>query len=211
MLGAIVFDAYGTLLDVHSVVQDRALSALWRQKQLEYTWLRSLMGEYEDFGRVTEDALRTAAAQLKIELDVEEAMQSYLRPKVFEEARYALEELKDRRLAILSNGTSKMLEASLRYGGIETYFEHIISAERVRIYKPSPKVYALGPESIGLAAREMMFVSSNAWDAAGAKAFGYFVCWCNRSRTEMEELGFDPDITVNGLDELADAVKLGRL
>lgn len=203
---AIIFDAYGTLLDVHSVIADPNLSRLWRQKQLEYTWLRSLMGCYEDFWRVTEDALCAAAAQLKIELtdaQVAASMNAYLRPAVFPDALAALEKLRGSRLAILSNGSMNMLEPALRHNGIEGCFETILSADRVRIYKPSPKIYGLGPEALQLPASEILFVSSNAWDAAGAKAFGYRVCWCNRSGAPMEHLGLKPDAVVTGLDQIA--------
>lgn len=209
---AIVFDAYGTLLDVHSVIREagadlpQGLSALWRQKQLEYTWLRALMERYEDFRDVTEAALRAACAQLGVELEearVEGLMQAYLRPEAFADARSALEKLRGTRLAILSNGSAKMLEAAVRHNGLESYFEEIISVERVRTYKPSPKVYALGPQALGIPANEILFVSSNSWDAAGAKACGYRVCWCNRQGAPMERLGFAPDVTVARLDEIA--------
>ncbi len=203
---AIVFDAYGTLLDVHSVIGDAALSKLWRQKQLEYTWLRSLMEQYVDFWDVTEAALRAACAQLEMEMSehqIGELMQAYLRAAAFPDARRAMERLKASRLAILSNGSPTMLDAAIRHNGLQTYFEEIISVERVRTYKPSPKVYALGPEVLGIPASEILFVSSNAWDAAGAKAYGYRVCWCNRSGAQMDRLGFEPDVTVASLDEIA--------
>lgn len=215
---AILFDAYGTLLDVHSVIREAApslpgtLSAKWRQKQLEYTWLRSLMGRYETFWRVTEDALLAAAEELQITLTVEQSealMQAYLKPRAFDDAKDALERLKGRRLAVLSNGDKAMLEPALKQNRIETFFETIISAERVNSYKPSPQVYALGEQAMGAPAHQLMFVSSNSWDAAGAKAFGYFVCWVNRSGAPMERLGFDPDMMVQALDELADAMESG--
>jgi 2-haloacid dehalogenase len=210
-LRGIVFDAYGTLLDVHSVVPDKTLSALWRQKQLEYTWLRALMERYEDFAKVTEDALRAAGAQLRINLTeqrIADILEAYRRPAAFDDARLALERLKGRQLAILSNGTVPMLEAALRHNRLEAYFEAIISVDRVKSYKPAPKVYALGPEALKLPVSEILFVSSNAWDAAGAKAFGYPVCWVNRSRVEMERLGSDPDVIVNSLAELAGAIEI---
>jgi 2-haloacid dehalogenase len=96
-----------------------------------------------------------------------------------------------------------MLEAAVRHNGLESYFEEIISVERVKTYKPSPRVYALGPPALGMPASEILFVSSNSWDAAGAKAYGYRVCWCNRLGAEMEQLGFAPDLTVARLDEIA--------
>jgi len=212
---AVVFDAYGTLFDVHSVVRGvggdfagdlQALSALWRQKQLEYTWLRSLMGYYQDFWEITHAALLSAVRQLKLEAtsaQLSGLMQAYLVPSVFEDVRAALEHLQVTPLAILSNGSPKMLESALRHNGLESYFAAVISADRVKTYKPSPLVYALGPEILRVAARDILFVSSNSWDAAGAKAFGYRVCWCNRSAAEMEPLGFAPDITVARLDQIA--------
>jgi 2-haloacid dehalogenase len=212
---AFVFDAYGTLFDVHSVVLTagqsisgdlHALSALWRRKQLEYTWLRSLMGRYEDFWHVTEDALRSAVGQLKIpvsEVQMSRLMQAYLAPSAFLDARKALETVKGTPLAILSNGSPKMLDAAVRHNGLESYFAEIISVERVKTYKPSPRVYELGTEILSLPASEILFISSNSWDVAGAKAYGYKVCWCNRSGAEMEHLGCDPDLVVSGLDQIS--------
>ncbi len=212
---AVVFDAYGTLFDVHSVVQgiggdhdvgSQALSALWRQKQLEYTWLRSLMGRYADFWEITHDALLAAVRQLKIEASsaqISGLMQAYLVPSAFSDVRTAVERLKGTPLAILSNGSPRILESAVRHNGLEACFAAVISVDRVKTYKPSPLVYALGPEILQLPAKEILFVSSNSWDAAGAKAYGYRVCWCNRSAAEMEKLGFTPDTTVSSLDEIA--------
>jgi 2-haloacid dehalogenase len=211
---AYLFDAYGTLLDVHSVITQagagiggdlQALSDLWRRKQLEYTWLRSLMERYVDFWEVTEDALHAAAEQLGIAATTEEfeqLMQAYLTPSAFPDAKPALEGLRGHPLAILSNGSPRMLEAAMRHNGLDSYFAEIISADRVRTYKPSPRVYALGAEVLKLPASEVLFVSSNAWDAAGAKAFGYPVCWCNRSGNNWERLGTAPDTIVTSLDQL---------
>jgi 2-haloacid dehalogenase len=219
---ALVFDAYGTLFDVHSVVRREgagiagdleALSQLWRQKQLEYTWLRALMERYEDFWHITEAALRSAVRQLSIEAtdrQLERLMQAYLFPAAFAEVRSALEALKGSKLAILSNGSPGMLDSAIRNNGLESYFAEIISVDRVKTYKPSPRVYALGPEILNLPAAEILFVSSNLWDAAGAKAFGYKVCWCNRSGAAMEDLGFAPDFMVPRLDQIAEALT-GRI
>lgn len=206
---AFLFDAYGTLFDVHSVVPKgelAELSKLWRQKQLEYTWLRSLMDRYEDFWEVTEAALVASAAQLQIPLsDIQRGalMQAYLTPAAFSDAKPALESLAHAPRAILSNGSPKMLQAMVRHNGFDRYFSEIISADRVKTYKPSPRVYALGPEILKLPAGQILFISSNAWDAAGAKAFGYTVCWCNRSGAAPEELGISPDFTVRDLHEAA--------
>jgi 2-haloacid dehalogenase len=212
---AYVFDAYGTLFDVHSVVLRgghgitadlQALSTLWRQKQLEYTWLRSLMEHYADFWDVTEAALHAAVRQLRIEAteaQLDRLMQAYLFPSAFGDAKPALEALGGTPLTILSNGSPGMLESAVRHNGLDSYFVEIISADRVKTYKPSPRVYALGPEILGLPAGDILFVSSNAWDAAGAKSFGYRVCWCNRSGGDWEGLGFAPDMTVLQLDQIA--------
>ena len=216
---AIVFDAYGTLFDVHSVVPSgdngivgdlEALSALWRLKQLESTWLRALMERYEDFWQVTETALRSAARRLSIGVtdpQVERLMQAYLAPAAFADALVALDAIKGVPLAILSNGSPKMLDSAVGKSGLESYFTEIISVDRVKTYKPSPQVYALGPELLGVPVEEILFVSSNLWDAIGAKAFGYRVCWCNRAEEEMDCWGFDPDFMVSRLDQIAECLQ----
>ena len=213
---AFIFDAYGTLFDVHSVLrragvgaQDTSLSQLWRQKQLEYTWLRALMERYEDFWHITEAALHSAVRQLSIEAtnqQIESLMQAYLIPAPFPEVRAALEALKGSPLAILSNGSPGMLDSAVRNSSLESYFTEIISVDRVKTYKPSPRVYALGSKILSLPASEILFVSSNLWDVVGAKAFGYPVCWCNRSGAEMDNWGFVPDFTVSRLDQIVQAL-----
>jgi len=211
----IIFDAYGTLFDVHSVIEagreitqdPQALSLLWRQKQLEYTWLRALMGRYEDFWRVTEAALRFAVRRLALtasEAQLGRLMEAYLSLAAFPEVKTALERLKETPLAILSNGSPRMLEAAVRSSGLGGHLRHVLSVDAVKTYKPSPEVYALGPKAMGFPAGEMLFVSSNAWDVVGAKAYGYRVCWCNRMKAPMEELGFAPDLTVERLDQIPD-------
>ena len=211
---AFVFDAYGTLFDVHSVafragniLEDlHALSTLWRQKQLEYTWLRALMQRYEDFWSVTEAALRSSLRQLQIEaseVQIRALMQAFLAPATFPDVRPALDTLaRSGPMAILSNGSPKMLESALQENDLSSYFGEIISVDRVKTYKPSPVVYALACEALSLAPQEILFVSSNSWDAAGAKAFGLQVCWCNRSQGYMEQLGFAADLTVLRLDQI---------
>jgi 2-haloacid dehalogenase len=207
-----VFDAYGTLFDVHSVVDagaaitsdPAALSLLWRQKQLEYTWLRSLMGRYEDFWAVTEAALRYAVRRLGIVASPEQIrtlMDAYLTLACFPDVRDALSRLPPPR-AILSNGAPTMLAAAVRSSGLQPLLEHVISVDRVRTYKPAPAVYALGPETLGIPAHELLFVSSNAWDVTGAKSFGYPVAWCNRLRIPEEELGVSPDYVITTLADL---------
>jgi len=210
---AYLFDAYGTLFDVHSVIEagravtsdPQALSLLWRQKQLEYTWLRSLMGRYEDFWAVTEQALRFALRRLGIaagEAQVKTLLEAYLSLACFPEVADALARLEGAPLAILSNGSPRMLAAALRSSGLQGAFRHVLSADAVKIFKPSPRVYELGPRAFGMAAGEMLFVSSNAWDVAGAKAFGYRTCWCNRAKAPMDALGVTPDLEVERLDQI---------
>ena len=208
-----VFDAYGTLFDVHSIGEagreitsdPAALSATWRQKQLEYTWLRALMGRYEDFWAVTEAALRHAIRRLGLtasEAQVRRLMDAYLSLACFPEVRGALERLEGRPRAILSNGSPRMLEAAVRSSGLGRYLQQVISVDAVRTYKPAPAVYALGPKQLGIPASELLFVSSNAWDVAGATAFGYRVAWCNRGNAPPEELGVSPDVVVSDLSQL---------
>lgn len=217
---AIVFDAYGTLFDVHSVVLSgghgingdlQALSRLWRQKQLEFTWLRALMERYEDFWWITEAALRSTVRQLSLDItdpQLNKLMQAYLAPAAFADARTALESLNGIPLAILSNGSPTMLDAAVRNNGMESRLAKVISVDRVKTYKPSPRVYALGPEILRVPAEEILFVSSNAWDAAGAKAFGYQVCWCNRAEVKMEDWGFAPDFMVSRLDQIPHRIQV---
>ena len=215
---ALLFDAYGTLFDVRSIVLSsghgitgdlEALSRLWRQKQLECTWLRALMERYEDFWHVTEAALRSAVRQLSIEMtdsQINLLMQAYLAPTTFVDVGTALETLNEIPLAILSNGSPEMLDSAVRSNGLESNFAEVISADRVKTYKPSPRVYALGPEILHFPPEEILFVSSNSWDAAGAKAYGYQVCWCNRSYIGMDHLGFAPDFIVSRLHRIAERI-----
>jgi 2-haloacid dehalogenase len=208
-----VFDAYGTLFDVHSVVEagraitadPAALSAVWRQKQLEYTWLRALMDRYEDFWAVTESALRYAIRRLDLhatEPQVRRLMDAYLSLACFPEAPSALARLGGRPRAILSNGAPGMLQAAVAASGLGDVLDHVLSVDAVRTYKPSPVVYALAPQAMGVAAGELLFVSSNAWDVAGAKAYGYQVAWCNRQGAPEEELGVRADLVVTTLSQL---------
>jgi 2-haloacid dehalogenase len=210
---AFIFDAYGTLFDVHSVVEagraltgdPQALSLLWRQKQLEYTWLRTLMGRYEDFWAVTEAALRFALGRLGITAGdeaVARLMEAYLSLATFPDVTGALSAMAGTPLGILSNGSPRMLEAAVRSSGLTGTFRHVLSVDTVKAYKPSPAVYELGPRAFGLPAGDILFVSSNAWDVAGAKAFGYRTCWCNRLAAPMERLSVSPDLEVRTLDEI---------
>jgi 2-haloacid dehalogenase len=215
---AFVFDAYGTLFDVHSVVEagravtsdPLALSTLWRQKQLEYTWLRTLMGRYEDFWAVTEAALRFALQRLGIAAGddvVGRLMEAYLSLATFPDVPGALSVMAATPLGILSNGSPRMLEAAVRSSGLGSTFRHVLSVDAVKAYKPSPAVYELATRAFGLPAGDILFVSSNAWDVSGAKVFGFRTCWCNRLGAPMDRLGVSPDLEVSRLDEIL--AKLG--
>lgn len=210
---AFVFDAYGTLFDVHSVVEaaraiapdPQALSLLWRQKQLEYTWLRSLMGRYEDFWLVTGQALRFALRRLGVaagEAQIETLMSAYLTLRPFPEVPDALRALRGTPRAILSNGSPYMLESAVRSSGLAGAFDHVLSVDAVGLYKPSPRVYELAPRALGLTPGEIVFVSSNGWDVAGAAAYGFTTCWCNRANAPAEELDMTPDYEVDRLDAI---------
>jgi 2-haloacid dehalogenase len=214
---ALVFDLFGTLVDVRSVEaacaeetpDPRAFVALWRQKQLEYSWLRALMGRYEDFWAVTTAALDYSIERLKV--DAGDAarrrlLEAWLTVSPYPETTAALARLPPRPLAVLSNGSPHMLEQVLRSAGLRDRFAHVLSVEEVRTYKPAPAVYALAERHVGLPRERLLFVSSNAWDVAGARAFGLPVAWVNRAGGPPERLGAGPDLTVRDLAELADQV-----
>ncbi len=216
---ALVFDAYGTLFDVHSVIstcnqnfpdQGAALSQRWRAKQLEYTWLRSLMGRYEDFWQVTESALVFACKSLNVSCPPAtrtQLMEAYLHLDPYTEVREALRALSNYPLAILSNGSPRMLHAVVKSAGLEGVFSHVISVDEVKIYKPSPRVYQLASQKMSAAETSIGFVSSNSWDVIGAKAFGFWTCWVNRFAAPGDELGVTPDVTVKTLADLVDVLK----
>ena len=214
---AVVFDAYGTLFDVQSPVNklageigDKAalLGALWRQKQLEYTWLRSLMGTHADFWVVTRDALDFALA----ELDINESgladglMTLYLKIDVFPEVVEALTALRQRgkRLAILSNGSPSMLDSVVRHAGLDKIFEHVLSVEEVGIYKPSRRVYRLAMQKFHIQdAPSICFVSANTWDAQAAAQFGFQVVRIARAPKRDDNIPGKVARVIAGLGELA--------
>lgn len=212
-MDAFVFDAYGTLFDVHSVVRrcdafwpgkGAALSQAWRTKQLEYTWLRSLMGRYAPFSQVTWDALQWACDSLKLEKrddELKQLMGEYLRLDTFPDVKETLGKLKGKRLAILSNGSPDMLDPVVANAGLR--LDAVLSVDALKVYKPAPAVYQLAVEKLKVARRsDVTFVSSNCWDAIGAKAFGFRVFWINRTGAPLDRLGFAPDGVLSTLGDL---------
>jgi 2-haloacid dehalogenase len=216
----VVFDAYGPLFDVHSLMAEcercfpgagDRFCRLWRSKQLEYTWLRSLMGRYRDFDGVTRDAARIAAATLSLEATAQQLdslLQAYRHLALFPDVMPALRELSGQRRAILSNGSPGMLSALVHNAGIGPLLEQVLSVDQVRVFKPHPAVYQLVCKVFGVRAEEVAFVSSNFWDIAGADAFGFRTYWVNRSASPAEELAAQPTATVRDLGALASALRV---
>ena len=214
----IVFDLYGTLYDVYSVARlcddvypgaGDQLSRLWRQKQLEYTWLRSLMGLYTGFEKVTGDALRHSCAHLDLPLDgftQQRLGDAYLRLSPFPDTPVALRRLKSTgfQLGILSNGSRYSIDQVVSNSGMTWAFDQLLSVEEVQVFKPDKRVYALAEKRMGCAREELLFVSSNAWDASGAAHFGFPVCWINRRQGVFDELGVRPTQTLPDLEAMAD-------
>src|SRR5436190_6009733 len=213
---AFVFDAYGTLFDVHAAIarhRDAAgleadrLSEIWRTKQLEYAWMLSAAGHYVDFWTLTERALDHALARCPT---VDRALRStlldgYFRLDAFPDARTALSALKAQGLktAILSNGSPRMLDGAVTAAGIGTDLDAVLSVDAIRIYKPQPAVYAMAADTLGLAPAEIAFVSSNRWDVMGATAFGFRCVWVNRANLPEEYPELAPAKVVRDLASLA--------
>ena len=207
-----VFDAYGTLYDVHSVAarceqcwpgKGTELSMLWRAKQLEYTWQRSLMQRYVPFSTVTREALAYACETLGLELDrvrEQALMQEYLRLATYPDVQETLKKLKSRKQAILSNGSPDMLLPLVGHSGLR--FDAVISVDELKIYKPAPQVYELAVRRLNTEKTRIAFVSSNCWDAIGAKSYGFRVYWINRARAPVDRLGFRPDAILASLNEV---------
>jgi 2-haloacid dehalogenase len=242
IIKAVVFDAYGTLYDTQSVATvteesfpgyGEIVTQIWRIKQLEYTWLRSLMRRYEDFSVITRDSLAYTLRCLGLEHDrgaFERIMDKYLHLDLYPDAMAALAAIKNRKLAILSNGSTSMLNALVANSGLDRVLDATISIDSKRIFKPSPEAYSLIESTLGVPPAEVLFISSNPWDASGAKAFGLNVAWIERVtpeamalacvksdvvapltmfkaiRTQMDELGLEPDYRIHALSELPDLV-----
>ena len=240
---AVVFDAYGTLYDIQSVaaITEEAfpgygeiITQIWRIKQLEYTWLRSLMQRYEDFSVITQESLAYTLRVLGLAYDAvafARIMDKYLRLDLYPDAEPTLAALKGRKLAILSNGSTEMLNALVKNSGIDRVLDATISIDQQRIFKPAPEAYTLIEERLGVRPAEVLFVSSNPWDACGAKAFGLNVAWIERVtpevmalacvksdvlppltlfkalRTQMDELGVAPDHRIKALADLPELLK----
>ena len=235
---AVVFDAYGTLYDVQSVADvtedafpgyGEIITQVWRIKQLEYTWLRSLMQRYQDFSEVTRDSLAYTLGSLGLQYDDDtfaRIIDKYLHLDLYPDALAALSAMKDRKLAILSNGSPDMLDALVRNSGLDRTLDAVISVDAKKLFKPNPEAYALIEEVLHVPPAEVLFISANPWDACGAKAFGLNVAWIERVtpqamalaclesetlppltmfwalRTQMDELGVVPDHRIHGLAEL---------
>ena len=203
---AVLFDAYGTLFDVYSVGllaeqlfpgRGDALSLLWRDKQIDYTRLVSMSGRYQPFWELTRAGLRYAAAKHKLDLTPERETQllnQYRHLSAFPENLGVLRELKARGIptAILSNGDPEMLGVAVKSAGFDTLLDHVLSVHPLRKYKTDPEAYALGPQALGLPARQILFVSSNGWDAIGATWYGYTTLWVNRHGLPLEQLDTAP-------------------
>jgi 2-haloacid dehalogenase len=211
-VSALVFDAYGTIFDVHSVTalaesffpgRGTALSAAWRGKQLEYTWQRSLMQRYAPFSQVTREALEYACSFLHLAFDSpkEKAlMEEYLRLAPFADVPAALKKLKGRKLAILTNGSPDMIAPLVEHSGLA--FDAVLSVDEVGVFKPAPEVYQLAVEALRVKKEDIGFVSSNCWDAIGAKSFGFSVYWINRANAPVDRTGFAPDAQLASLGDL---------
>jgi len=183
------------------------LSNLWRTRQFEYTWLRTISRRYSDFWQVTDDALVFAAKALKLELTPEKharLMEAYLKLRCWPDVPAALSSLKKAglQLAFLSNLTAKMLEAGIQNSRLDGVFDHVLSTDRVRVYKPDPRAYQMGVDAFGLKPDQILFAAFAGWDAAGAKSFGYPTFWVNRQNQPAEELGVAPDAVGGNLNDL---------
>jgi 2-haloacid dehalogenase len=213
---AIVFDAYGTLFDVHSAVARHAasigpdgqrLSEMWRAKHLEYTWVLSLAGQWRDFAVLAAEALDYALARHPSVDPRTKAplLEAYRELSAFPDARPLLERLRARglRTAILSNGTRELLGAVVAANGMDALFDAVLSVDEVRVFKPHPRVYDLVGRHLGTTPRAVAFVSSNRWDVAGASAYGFQPWWINRGGLPDEYSALPPAGVLTGLDDLA--------
>lgn len=221
---AIIFDAYGTLFDVYSIGalaerlfpgKGEAVSALWRDKQIEYTRLRTLSNTYKPFWEITQDALVFCCRKLGLDLTLDaqtQLMGQYAKLQAFPENLAVLQALKADgfKLAVLSNGNPDMLDSAVQAAGMEGLFTQVLSVHSVQKFKTAPEAYQLGPDMLGIAAKDSLFVSSNGWDICGAAWFGYRTFWVNRAGAPREELGVTPNGEGRSLDDLREFVRQRR-
>ncbi|MFZ6730880.1 haloacid dehalogenase type II [Undibacterium sp. Ji42W] len=205
-ISAIAFDAYGTLFDVYSISEQadklfpgkgRALAELWRDKQIEYTRLRTMCSMYKPFWEVTQDALIFCCQKLGLELTLDaqnSLMGQYAKLKAFPENLPVLQALQaqDMKMSILSNGNLHMLQSAVDAAGMQGIFSHLLSVEVVKKFKTAPEAYQMAPDVYGVPAKNILFVSSNCWDACCATWFGYTTFWVNRQNAPLEQLGVTP-------------------
>jgi 2-haloacid dehalogenase len=215
---AVLFDAYGTLFDVYSVAllaeqlfpgHGERLAVLWRDKQIDYTRLLSMSGRYRPFWDITRAGLRYAAARLGLVMDgsaEDRLMNQYRHLSAFPENREVLAELQHRGVptGILSNGDPEMLQVAVKSAGLADHLQHVLSVHGVQRYKTDPAAYALGPAALKVPAREILFVSSNGWDAIGATWFGYTTLWVNRAGLPLEALDTEPTRIGSSLRDVLD-------
>jgi len=211
MIKALVFDAYGTLFDVHSVGKEcneifpnkgDEISQSWRKKQLEYFFLRQLMERYKPFDEITKDALNYACKENGVELseeNEERLMNAYLELELFEEVESVLKELSDKKLVVFSNGSVNMIDPLVEQSSINEYIDEVISADEIKQYKPTPAAYNHALERLDVKREEVLFMSSNPWDITGAKSFGFNTAWINRKELVAEELDIQPDSVYSDL------------
>ena len=213
---AVAFDAF-TIFDPRSVAaraeelfpgKGAELMEAWRSRQFEYTWLRTMAGQYADFWTVTEEALRFGVRKVGLEADsakIASVMGAYLELKAWPEAAEILGKFQEAglKLALLSNFSDKMLQAGVKNSGLSAVFDHALSTDRARAFKPDPRAYSLGTDAFGLRREQIVFAAAAGWDAAGAKWFGYPTVWLNRGNAPVEELGPKPDVSGKTLMDLA--------
>jgi len=211
---ALAFDAYGTVFDVHSVVtlaeemfpgKGKELSQLWRSKQIEYMFLRTIMGRYIPHDQNTEAGLKYSMKYLKLpggESERKALMAAYEKLSPFDDARQTLPKLSGIKKAILSVGTQSLLSNLVGNAGIASQFDALLSVDEVKVYKPHPRTYQLAIDKFGLERHEIGFVTSNYFDVAGAKAFGFQVIWINRNSALPDELDLPPDVELNSIEQI---------
>ena len=213
---AIIFDAYGTLFDVNSAAEKcrskigdkwESFANYWRKTQLEYTWLRSLMGRHKDFWQITEDSLDKSMQAFNINKAMKnELLDLYKILSPYPEVKKTLEKLKEKKykLAILSNGTPALLNELVKSNGLQNLFDDIFSIEEVKIYKPSSKVYDMPVKKYSIKNEEVAFLSANTWDVSGGGNYGFTSIWVNRNKNIFDNLDYKPKNEISGLNQLID-------